>query len=337
MYPEKTKLHAREKNRDPQALKTIVLDVTGKCNMRCAHCYAEPFFESHPIEPDILGSALDEAYDMGVTHYVLMGGEPILDPRRLEFILQRCRVDESYITVTTNGWGMTEPKILWLKELGVDKLSPSLDSGIEVEHDANRCPESFQRVMQMVDDALAAGLIVAIAVTVTHESLYSEGFKRAFAYAVNKGIRLDLQIAEPVGNWEGNQEVLITPKDAAFIKQLQMNGPRTANGEPTIKRDIFSGKGDHCPAGTDFMHISVAGDVFPCNFLQYSLGNIRDRSLRQMREDLLAHPLFANVTAPKCLCGEDAEFFEKYMKPYVGQPKPLDAYEVFDLPCKAKV
>ncbi|MCX5794106.1 MAG: radical SAM protein [Elusimicrobia bacterium] len=327
----KKKLHERERHRLPGTLRTIVLDVTPRCDMRCPHCYAETFSDVEPIAIEILQRALEQAHEMGVSHYVLMGGEPILDPKRVEAILAACHPDESYITVTTNGWSMTLDKIRWLKSLQVDKLSVSLDSGIEAEHDANRRPGSYRRVMQMVDEALGEDIIVALDVLVTHQSLHSEGFRKAYDYAKSKGIRLDLQIAEPVGKWDGRKDVLITPEDARYIKDLQMSSPLTRNGERTIKRDIYAGPQDHCPAGKDFLHITSHGHVFPCNFLQFSLGNIRDKSLQAMRKDLLTCHWFS-ASHPICLCGEDEKFIAAYIMPHVARPKPLAAHEIFDLP-----
>ena len=330
MYADKPKLHQRERNRCPGDLPTLVLDVTTKCNMRCEHCYA---FLDVPAAPlTVVKDALDQAYELGVTHYVLMGGEPIAEPKRLEFVLTHCHPDESYINITTNGWAMTRKRIRWLKERQVDKLAVSLDSGIAAEHDAIRRPGSFERTTRMVGEALEEGLIVSLDVVVTHESLYSEGFRKAYELAKSLGVRLDLQIAEPVGNWEGREELLITPEDAAFIRQLRAESPPTKLGDPTIRRDIFRNDGcDHCPAGTGFLHITAHGDVLPCNFLQFSLGNIADRPLKQMRDDLLTHPLFASTSHAMCLPGEDEDFIAKYLTPHVGEPKPLDAYEVFQL------
>lgn len=332
MFTQKAKLHQKEKNRRSSDLKTLVIDVTPKCNMSCRHCYASTFEGTEQIELSYLISTLQEAHELGVSHYVLMGGEPILDRTRVESILKNCHPEESFITVTTNGWAMTLTTIQWLKDLQVDKISISLDSGLEFEHDANRKKGSYKRVLEAVNNLMNEGLIVALDVVVTHESLYSEGFKKVYDYAIDKKIRIDLQIAEPVGKWDGRKDILITKEDAEYIRKLREKSPLTLQGQKNIKRDVFCDPEDHCPAGTDFMHITANGNILPCNFLQFSLGNIKDTSLKVARDALLTNPIFSSTSNPLCLCGQDPDFIDKYIMPYVGIPKPLDAYSIFNLP-----
>lgn len=31
-------------------MRTVAIDVTPKCNMKCEHCYAEPFAHVEPVE-----------------------------------------------------------------------------------------------------------------------------------------------------------------------------------------------------------------------------------------------------------------------------------------------
>lgn len=330
MYAEKAKLHKRQQEYVSGNLRTIALDVTPKCNMKCSHCYAETFARTTPVGPATLKSALEELYELGVFHYVLQGGEPIEDLERLETVLRGCHPDETYINVVSNGWKMTPEQIAWLKDLQVDKIAFSLDSGIAEEHDGRRRIGSFEKVMKAVDDVLAAGLLASVSIVVTHDSLYSEGFRMAYDYALRKQIRLDVQIAEPVGKWDGRRDLLMTPQDTSYIKSLQINGPLLPNGQRMVNRDVFSGQHDHCPAGSEFMGLTADGQLLPCNFLQYSLGTIGTKSIRDMRESLLRNEWFSGKH-PICLCGEDEEFIDRCVMPYVDKPKPLDAYEVFGL------
>lgn len=330
MYSQKPKLHKRQKAHKMGELRTISLDVTPLCNMKCACCYAETFARVKPVRLDILGKAMDEAYELGVYHYVFQGGEPICDPNRLESILKMCHPDETYINVVTNGWNMSLEKIHWLKDLKVDKITFSLDSGIEEEHDSRRARWSFGKVMEAIDNVLDIGLLVSISTVVTHQSLYSAGFDKAYQYAKSKGIRMDVQIAEPVGKWDGRKEYLMTSEDSEYIKKLQLSCPVLANGQRMINRDIFTGNRDHCPAVAEFMEISADGQILPCNFLQFSLGNIINVTITEARNNLLTSSWF-DGKHPKCLCGEDYDFIDTFIMPNVGKPKPLDAYEIFNL------
>lgn len=330
MYAMKNKLHERERAHREGDLRTIALDVTGKCNMHCKFCYAETFAKKEPIALDILQKALDEAYDMGVCHYILQGGEVCADYERLKKIIAMIHPDETYINIVSNGWGMTREKIYELQDLQVDKITFSLDSGIEAEHDQNRMGGGYKRVLEAIGVVKEAGLLTGISTVVTHESLYSEGFKAAYELAKNMGIRFDVQIAEPVGKWDAKKDCLITEEDAAYIYNLYTNSPILDNGQTMVKRDLYRGNKVCCPAGTDFMAITVDGNFMPCNFIQATLGNIKDKSLREMREDLLKSEWF-NKEYPYCILGESDKYFEEVVEKYKDVDKPLNAYEVFGL------
>jgi hypothetical protein len=115
-----------------------------------------------------------------------------------------------------------------------------------------------------------------------------------------------------------------------YIKQLQLECPTLPNGQKMINRDIYSGNYDHCPAGHEFMAISADGNFLPCNFLQFTLGNIGSKSIKQMRNDLLESEWFDGKQRI-CICGEDQIFIDKYIVPYIEHKKPLDAYNIFNL------
>jgi len=330
MYKDKPLLHKRQKQYVSRSLRTVSLDVTSKCNMNCSKCYAENFINTKDIELEILKKSIDECYSLGVFHYVLQGGEAITKPDRLEAILKMISVKDTFINVVTNGWAMDRDKIRWLKSLGVDKITVSLDSGIEEEHDSDRKSGSYVNVIKAIDNVMREGLLVAISIVITRNSVYSDGFKKAYELVKNKQIRMDVQIAEPVGKWDGKKEHLITPEDGKYIKQLHINSPVLPNGQKMINRDIYIGKSDHCPAGTEFLSISSDGNLLPCIFLQFSLGNICNKSICQMRNDLLKSDWF-NGKQPVCIAGEDLVFIDKFIMPYVGRKKPLNAYKIFNL------
>ena len=220
MYADKPLLHKKNSAHKRGQLRTIALDVTHKCNMKCPHCYAETFVDSDLVDIETLKHAIDEAYELGVFHYVMQGGEAILAPKRLEQIISLCYPDETYITVVSNAWAMTRECIKWLKDIKVDKIGYSLDSGIPEEHDTGRMPGSFERVIEAVKMTMDEGLFSSLSTVITRGSVRKEGFQKILEVANDLGVRVDVQIAEPVGKWDGMKDVLITPEDAALVRKI---------------------------------------------------------------------------------------------------------------------
>lgn len=331
MFEEKHLLHERQRKHTPDHLRTIALDVTNKCNMSCAHCYAATFRDVPDIELKWIKKFADEAYELGVFHYVLQGGEAVLEFDRLKSIIGMIYPKETYINVVSNGWDMDAGRIRALKELDVDKITFSLDSGFAAEHDANRMQGSFDRVLEAVRNVTSEGLHSAVSTVVSHKRIDEPAFRKILQIAEELQVRVEIQVAMPVGKWDGRREIRITPDEAARLKEIYLTKGTLPNGQRHIGRDVYDCNGkDHCPAGRNFMAVSAGGEIFPCNFCQFSLGNIRDVSLKAAREDLLGSKWFQG-THPCCLLGEDDEFFDLYVAPYVDQQKPLDAYKLFDL------
>ena len=78
---------AAEDIQDPSAtncLRFLWLEITGKCNLLCTHCYAD----SGP-EADLYGNmafedwtrAISEAAELGCRQIQFIGGEPTMHPR----------------------------------------------------------------------------------------------------------------------------------------------------------------------------------------------------------------------------------------------------------------
>lgn len=61
------------------------------------------------------------------------------------------------------------------------------------------------------------------------------------------------------------------------------------------------------------MAIMVDGKFMPCNFIQATLGNIKDKSLKEMRDDLLKSKWFC-MEYSYCILGECDEYFKEVVE-----------------------
>jgi MoaA/NifB/PqqE/SkfB family radical SAM enzyme len=68
-----------------------------------------------------------------------------------------------------------------------------------------------------------------------------------------------------------------------------------------------------CPAGKESFYISPYGDVLGCPFIQISLGNVMEESLKTIHSRVIKNKYYGNYH-PKCLIGEDHDFIERYSK-----------------------
>ncbi len=285
-----------------------------ECNFNCKHC-GTSCLGGHNLNQtvpkrmpmDVVKRVADEADELGYFIISFIGGEPLIWSE-LDELVKTVDPSRFYITVLTNGWYLTREKAEHLKNIGVNKIGISIDSGIPKEHDAFRNkPGAFKRAMNAVHNALNAGLRIHISTTITHQNLKSEGVRKLLELSNKLNVSIDLQCATVAGHWQGNYDVLITEEDAKYILKLRKK-------YPLIRRDVFptpGGKGG-CPALTGSVFLTSSGEVIPCLFIHISLGNVYQDSLKTILEQgALIKELRQN--SKKCLAGEDREFIGKYL------------------------
>lgn len=321
--------------RTPHWLTSI--SITQDCNINCTHCFSKNFGKAGEnngkkelTTEEIIGF-IKEASRQGVFCYDFQGGEVFLHPG-LEQIISACEPHKSYIGIITNGILLNDSWAAKLVKWGVDRVSVSIDSGIPEEHDSFRKrPGTWQEAMSAVDIILKHGLRTMILTTVTHESLYSEGFRKINEYCIKKNIRNWLFIGIPVGNWNGQTDVLMDEKDHEFMAELN----RKSKG--LITRDInprVLGSLKGCPAVSESIHLTSYGDIIPCPFTHISIGDIRKHSLKNILDRALTMDEF-RINNPICPIGEDAEFIKKYgAKTFETTNGPLKGEDVFGFKSK---
>jgi radical SAM protein with 4Fe4S-binding SPASM domain len=148
------------------SLRYLLLHLTGRCNLRCSHCYAsETGEEDLPFAA--VRRALSEFQEGGGLRLLLSGGEPLLhaDFWRIDELLPGLDVRA---VLLTNGTLLTRDAA---RRLHVHEVQVSLDGG-ERSHDELRGPGSFSLARRGLEAAREAGLQVSVASTVNALDLH---------------------------------------------------------------------------------------------------------------------------------------------------------------------
>ena len=80
----------------------------------------------------------NEAHELGIFEWDLQGGELLSRPQILFDTLNAMKTERFYVYLTTNGWYMTEEIAQTLADLGVNRVSVSIDSMDSETHDRFR-------------------------------------------------------------------------------------------------------------------------------------------------------------------------------------------------------
>lgn len=296
------------------------------CNFLCEHCSILRFQgkeEKHAFTVADVRELSRQADEMGLAHFVITGGEPLVFPD-FDELVAAIDPQKFYITSDTNGWHLDAERARHLKAIGIDKIQLSLDSLDAAEHDAfRRKPGSHARALRAIDAALAAGLNIIIQTVVSKQRVRSQEFIDFLEFGKARGIGIFVTFAKPVGAWEGNFEVLVDRDDMNYLRELEKHYNVFTHLTPAYGLDLG------CIAVKRMVSITKYGDVLPCPYIHASLGNVFEEPLADIINRGMQIKYFGEHVAT-CLIAEDRHFISEYeMKKIYGQPLPVHHSKVF--------
>lgn len=295
----------------------VALNLTRRCNLRCAHCYLDAGARSN-ADPEELTTAevfalLDDIAALSdETMVVLTGGEPLLR-RDLERIAAHATDLGLMVVVGSNGMALTERRVAGLQAAGVRGVGISVDSLDPGRHDAFRgLPGSFARTMDGIDTCRRAGLGLQIHFTVTDDTADELDAMIAFARSCG-AIALNVFFLVCTGRGRHVSNISRAGYDRT-LRQLTRAAHDTeglmirAKCAPHFKRMAIELDPDWsitmahgyeaggCLAGTRYARVTPAGEVTPCPYMELSAGSIRDRGFADIWRDA---PVFEHLRAPR--------------------------------------
>ncbi len=100
------------------------LIVTRRCNLSCGYCTEFDNYSS-PVPLELLKERIDAIHRLRVVNTSLLGGEPLMHPNIVE-IVKYCN-RKNQVSITTNGFLLTEKLVKKLNEAGLSNLQISID------------------------------------------------------------------------------------------------------------------------------------------------------------------------------------------------------------------
>lgn len=283
--------------------------ITGRCNLRCKHCYrTEGNVQPLSLETvlDILDqfAALSREYNLRHRikrrgHVNLTGGEPFFR-EDMDKILERLGAyrQELSFGILSNGSLIDDRWIRLLKENDVSFVQLSLD-GTRQTHDALRAPGDYDRTLAMARRLEKNGIRTYISFTANREN-YRQ-LPQVAAECRRAGItKLWTDRLVPIGNGEELRELAITaellPDYLRVLRKAQGNWltkllwPRT---QVTANRALqFQGaKGSFytCSAGRSLITVDEFGQIMPCRRMPIICGKLPENRLEDV---YFNHPVF---------------------------------------------
>ena len=309
----------------------IDMNLNNACNLRCEHCFTNSPKAEHVkdrLDNETISRIANEAHELGIFEWDLQGGELLLQPEKLFEALQAIGTERFYMYLTTNGYFMTEEIALTLKDLGVNRVSVSIDSATAEEHDRFRGRKgSWERAIQALEIVQKVGMSPYMNITVGHYNAQGEDIKALLDLSKEKRYTTLINVATPSGMWNQAESVMVDELDKAYLIQMRKkykNILRNLWNPFDAEREAVMG----CNT-VNRLYITPLGDVLPCPYVHIRIGNIFENSLKEISEKAFRVRSFRE-NSKLCLAGEDKEFFSSYMNfPGTSIFKPKDAFEIF--------
>ena len=282
--------------------KSILFELTHKCNLKCIHCYEPTAKPDLELTTNQVKNLIDQASGMGVPHISFGGGEALVRPDIFELL--KYATDKGIaVELLSNGMLITDTVASKLSKCGVSAVSLSLDSAVPETHNAIRRGDCFDKVI------VAIGNLTKHKIRVEVNSVFTKLNRNDFKGVVELSKELGVSTVRAVrlvslGRAKENN-ALISPdkKDYEWFSNMLYDVSKeysdkgfTVTGDDAFlpflyirnKKERMSwlkGKYMGCIGGRVIVSIDPFGNVYPCGYLKYSefcAGNIKTDTLQEI-------------------------------------------------------
>lgn len=291
-------------------LRLVFWETTGGCNLECVHCrrldISRKLMESD-LSTEESKRLIDQIAETGKPILVLSGGEPLIRPDIFE--LAAYARDAGLTTaLATNGTMITHAIAEKIRDAGIQRVSVSLDGATPETHDAFRkLPGSFNRAVEGIKLVQAAGVETQINSTIAKHNVHE--VQKLYDNAIALGVEaLHIFMLVPVGcgvqlaesamldaftyektlNWfyEVSRAGKIQTKATCAPHYFRIMRQRAAAEgiEVSPKTHGMAAMTKGCLAGQSICFVSHKGQVFPCGYLPLEVGNVREKSFKEIWE-----------------------------------------------------
>ena len=245
---------------------------------------------------------LSEARAMGAVQLGLSGGEP-LTRRDLPDIIRHARHLGYYINLITSGLGLTEAKVIALKEAGLDHIQVSIQAPEKLLNDRLAGTDSFEAKQEAARLVKKHGYPMVLCVVVHRQNIHL--MRDILDMAADLGADyLEIANTQYYGWAHLNRDQLLPTREqfieAEAIAQEYKEKLKGRMKIYYVVPDFYEDRPKACMNGwgTTFLTIAPDGMALPCHEARILPGldcpNVRDMSLQAIWNDSPAFNRFRN-------------------------------------------
>ncbi len=278
-YPSEafdTFLKAQLKASEGEPVPEIVnISLTTECKNDCWHCVTRN--EEGVLEKEVLLSTIKRLKELGTFQFLFTGGNPLLRDDLEELV--RAASGSSISLISSPGF-ISDERAKSLKKAGCQGVFVGLEHHEKKKNDELMGFDgAYERSLKTIRNVKKAGMLTSTWVVVTSDMI--EELDDYLKFVRSKGVT-DVAIFEPI---IGPRDEILEPYEREYLMNVQKEKnpdyPRIISG-PFMDSSRFMG----CTAGYNRMHISAQGDVYPCDMLRETWGNIYEQDIEKIWSEM---------------------------------------------------
>ncbi len=249
----------------------LLAELTYKCPLQCPYCSNPLDYAKHSseISTDDWKRVLSQARKMGAVQLGFSGGEP-LTRQDLPDLVQHARQLGYYSNLITSGYGLTEEKIIQLKEAGLDHIQISIQASTQELNDHIAGTESYESKKQVAHLVKKHGYPMVLCVVIHRENIHQMSQILEMAEELGADY-LELANTQYYGWAHKNRDLLLPTKEqfeeAEAIAQAYKEKVAGKMKIYYVIPDFHEDRPKACMNGwgTTFLTIAPDGVALPCH------------------------------------------------------------------------
>ncbi len=296
----------------PTPPRWLLAELTYACPLQCPYCSNPLDYSKYQDELDTDGwkRVLSQARKMGAVQLGFSGGEP-LTRQDLPELVKHARDLGYYSNLITSGYGLTEDKIITLKEAGLDHIQVSIQASSQELNDHIAGTASFTHKQEVAHLVKKHGYPMVLCVVLHRENIYQMPEILAMAEELGADY-LELANTQYYG-WAHINRDLLLPTQEQFEKAeaIAQAFKEKVAGKMKIYYvvpDFYEDRPKACMNGwgTTFLTIAPDGVALPCHSARELPGldcpNVKDYSIEDIWNDSKAFSYFRGTDWMKEPC-----------------------------------
>lgn len=254
---------------------------------RCRYCRNSGESETgKPLTLEQEYGIIDQMKRMGASNLIYTGGEPFLYPDLAGLVNYACERGIK-VTIATNGKLLTGEFLSGMEKDRL-KIQVSLDSIYKEVNDKLRGEGSYDAAIKALDLCKEYGIKSQTSVTITKVNLNS--IPDTIENAKSNGSLVKLRQMVPIGRGESLRELMVNDTELNDLIMKYVINPEY-EGFVDIEQVPYFYKDKPeaakvCSAGSSILYIEPDGNVKICPSSNHSVGNVIDKPLKEIYEDM---------------------------------------------------